>query len=52
MVGGSTRKRETNCLQRHSIGYGVINTLQIKGNQDAYHTKKAICYMMMDKRME
>jgi hypothetical protein len=33
------RKRATDCLQRHSIGHGVINTLQIKGNQVAYQTK-------------
>jgi len=32
-------KRSTDCLQRHSIRHGVINTLQIKGNQVAYKTK-------------
>ena len=39
MVVESTRKRVANCLQRHSIGHGVINTLQVKGNQVAYQKK-------------
>jgi hypothetical protein len=56
MVGGSARKSTVRkkearqyCLQRHSIGHGVINTLQIKGNQVAYQKKG---YIMMNKRME
>jgi hypothetical protein len=43
-------ERETKCLQRHSIGHGVIsyNILQIKGNKTVYQINR---YIMMSRSM-